>query len=65
MYKEIENERSKIMAKGSARGGYTHCSDHWSAPLFMYLLPAENSCMRMRNKIKTNPTSHLQLGISA
>ena len=32
----------------------THRSDHWSAPLFMFLLPAENSCMRMRNKIKTN-----------
>ena len=29
-------------------------SDHWSAPLFMFLLPAENSCMHMRNKIKTN-----------
>ena len=32
----------------------THRSDHWSAPLFMFLLPAENSCMHMRNKIKTN-----------
>ena len=32
----------------------THCSDHWSAPLFVFLLPADNSCMRMRNKIKTN-----------
>ena len=33
----------------------THRSDHyWSPPLFIFLLPAENSCMRMRSKIKTN-----------
>ena len=32
----------------------THRSDHWSAPLFMFLLPAKISCMRMRNKMKTN-----------
>ena len=32
-----------------------HRSDHLSsAPLFMFLLPAENSCMHMHNEIKTN-----------
>ena len=43
-----------VTCVNSRQARNTHRSDHWSAPLFMFLLPAENSCMCMRNKIKTN-----------
>ena len=52
---------STILCMNSWQARNTHHSGHWSAPLFMFLLPAENSCMRMRNKIKTNCDNHLYM----
>ena len=45
---------SMRMCEFSAGKKYSSLCEHWSAPLFTFLLPAVKSCICMRNKIKAN-----------